>query len=380
MLDLLIGILIGLIILVVLVVVHELGHAIVASRNGIIVDEFGIGLPPKAWSKKLKNGTIFSINWLLIGGFVKLKGEYDESRGEGEYGSASFWQKTKVLFAGVFFNILFACLIVSALALMGLPKLVDDQFYVKQDAVIEYSLVELTSIEDGSAADVAGLTHGDRIISFAGQKIDTDKQLISLIEKNPNQIIEIVYQRENQQLITKAKITVENNLGRLGIGMAQQQSIRSTWSAPIVGIVTTAQFTRDTVKGITNLFTSLFKNLALRLSPDNVAKQQASVELGEIGSQVTGPIGIVGVIFPAARQAGFGQVMLLAAIISISLAVMNILPIPALDGGRWLTLVTFRLIKKKLTIALENRIQTIGFLVIIAIALLVTILDVKKIL
>ncbi len=380
MLDLLIGILIGLIILVVLVVVHELGHAIVASRNGIIVDEFGIGLPPKAWSKKLKNGTIFSINWLLIGGFVKLKGEYDESRGEGEYGSASFWQKTKVLFAGVFFNILFACLIVSALALMGLPKLVDDQFYVKQDAVIEYGLVELTSIEDGSAADVAGLTHGDRIISFAGQKIDTDKQLISLIEKNPNQIIEIVYQRENQELITKAKIAVENNIGRLGIGMAQQQSIRSTWSAPIVGIVTTAQFTRDTVKGITNLFTSLFKNLALRLSSDNVAKQQASVELGEIGSQVTGPIGIVGVIFPAARQAGFGQVMLLAAIISISLAVMNILPIPALDGGRWLTLVTFRLIKKKLTIALENRIQTIGFLVIIAIALLVTILDVKKIL
>ena len=90
------GILIGLFTLVILVVIHELGHAIVARRNGVIVEEFGIGFPPKAWAKKLKNGILFTINWLPIGGFVKLKGEHDSDDKKGDYGAASYWQKTKI--------------------------------------------------------------------------------------------------------------------------------------------------------------------------------------------------------------------------------------------------------------------------------------------
>ena len=90
------GILIGLFTLVILVVIHELGHAIVARRNGVIVEEFGIGFPPKAWAKKLKNGILFTINWLPVGGFVKLKGEHDSDDKKGDYGAASYWQKTKI--------------------------------------------------------------------------------------------------------------------------------------------------------------------------------------------------------------------------------------------------------------------------------------------
>ena len=83
------GVIIGLIILVLLVVVHELGHAIVAKRNGVVVEEFGIGFPPRAWARKLKNGVLFSLNWLPIGGFVKLQGEHDSASGKGDYGAAT---------------------------------------------------------------------------------------------------------------------------------------------------------------------------------------------------------------------------------------------------------------------------------------------------
>ena len=103
---LIVGIITGLIILVLLVVVHELGHGIVARRNGVIVEEFGIGFPPKAWGKKVKRSilgenVLFTLNWLPLGGFVKLQGEHDAANKKGDYGAATYWQKTKILLAGV---------------------------------------------------------------------------------------------------------------------------------------------------------------------------------------------------------------------------------------------------------------------------------------
>lgn len=94
-----IGIIIGIFVLVLLVAVHELGHAIVAHRNGVVVEEFGIGFPPKAWAKRLKNGILFSLNWLPLGGFVRLQGEHDSDTSKGSFGAASFWQKTKIMLA-----------------------------------------------------------------------------------------------------------------------------------------------------------------------------------------------------------------------------------------------------------------------------------------
>jgi regulator of sigma E protease len=114
--ELIVGIIIGVIALTVLVVLHELGHAIAAKRNGVVVEEFGIGFPPLAWGKKLKDSFIgknvlFSINWLPLGGFVKMQGEYDASDKKGDYGAASFWVKTKILLAGVFINWLTAAVL-----------------------------------------------------------------------------------------------------------------------------------------------------------------------------------------------------------------------------------------------------------------------------
>ena len=134
--GLIIGIIVGLLILVFLVTVHELGHAIVSRRNGVVVEEFGIGFPPLAWGKKLKNGTIFSLNWLPLGGFVKLQGENDAANKKGDYGAATFFSKTKILFAGVLANWLIAILLLTILALVGLPKVLPDQFSVAGDTKI----------------------------------------------------------------------------------------------------------------------------------------------------------------------------------------------------------------------------------------------------
>src|SRR6476659_3066841 len=130
---LIVGIILGIIALTFLVVVHELGHAIAARRNGVVVEEFGIGFPPRAWSKKLKNKVLFTINWLPLGGFVKLQGEHDAANKKGDYGAASFWVKTKILLAGVIVNWLTAAVLFTILALTGLPQVIPNQFSVNGD-------------------------------------------------------------------------------------------------------------------------------------------------------------------------------------------------------------------------------------------------------
>src|SRR3990167_3490498 len=111
----------GLLLFTSLVIVHEWGHFFVARRNGVKVEEFGLGLPPRAWGKKLKSGMMVSLNWLPIGGFVKLKGENDSDRRRGSFGAASLKAKSKIIMAGVFFNFFFGLLILSVLYSSGIP-------------------------------------------------------------------------------------------------------------------------------------------------------------------------------------------------------------------------------------------------------------------
>jgi regulator of sigma E protease len=376
--ELIVGIIVGLLILVFLVTVHELGHAIVSKRNGVVVEEFGIGFPPRAWRKKLKNGTLFSLNWLPLGGFVKLQGENDAANKKGDYGSATFFQKTKILFAGVFANWLLAVILFTILALVGLPKVLPDQFSVAGDTQTISKPVELVSVTKGNPADKAGFKSGDSIIKFAGQDVTNIDSLISNIKKNKGETVTIVYNRDSSDYSVDVKLNQQPGVEIFGAGFGQRELIKSTWSAPIVGVGTTAQFTWLTLQGVGNLLGGLVHGLVLQLSPDSAERIKASAELKTVSDSVAGPVGIVGTIFPAAEQAGLVQLTFLTAIISLSLAVMNILPIPALDGGRWATMVVFRLMKKKLTKEREERIQSIGFTVLMGLVILVTIADVTK--
>ena len=150
------SVLVGLFLLVLLVVLHELGHAIAARRNGVVVEEFGIGFPPRAWARKLGNGVLFTLNWLPLGGYVKLQGEHDAADKPGDYGAASLWVKTKILLAGVFINWATAALIFTGLALVGLPKVIDNQFTVASDTTEIRKPVTIVQTTDGSPAERPG--------------------------------------------------------------------------------------------------------------------------------------------------------------------------------------------------------------------------------
>lgn len=381
--ELLFGIIVGVIALTVLVALHELGHGLAARRNGVVVEEFGIGFPPRAWAKKIKKSILgknvsFSINWLPLGGFVKLQGEHDAANGKGDYGSASFWVKTKILLAGVFINWVTAGVILSILAITGLPQLIPNQFTVPNDTKTIHQPVQLTSVSADYPAAKAGFKVSDKIVKVNGQQITTTQQLIDLTKQNKGKQITVAYERDGKQLETTATLR-DGDGPTFGAGLGQRTETRSTWSAPIVGFGVTAQLTYETFKGIGSLIGGLGSGIANQLSGDAKTREAGSKEVAEVGDSVAGPLGIFGILFPAASQAGPTQLLLLVAVISIGLAVMNVLPIPALDGGRWFTMAAFRLFRKELTKDREEKIQATGFLVLMALVVLVTVADVGKI-
>jgi regulator of sigma E protease len=359
--QLIFGIIIGVILLGVMVVVHEFGHARQAHRSGVVVEEFAVGFPPRIWSKKLKNGILFTINSVPLGGYTKLQGEYDAADKIGDYGRATFWQKTKILLAGIVANWLLAAILLTILAVTGLPVVLPNQLTVPGDTTMVRQPVEIVSITKGQAAEKAGLLNGDTIIRFAGQQVPTVDGLISAIKKNEGRNVSVIYNRSGTEYSTKVNLGHGADGHFLGAGLGQRELIKATWSAPIVGVATTMQFTGATIQGIGGLI----KNIA-------------TSGIGSVSGEVAGPIGILGTMFPAAAQSGLTQLVYLTAIISLSLAVMNLLPIPGLDGGRWLTMALFKLFKWKLTEKREEKIQTVGFLLLMILVILVTISDVAK--
>lgn len=351
----------GILLLVGLVVVHEFGHAIAARRNGVVVEEFGIGFPPKAWGRKLKNGTLFTLNWLPLGGFVKLKGEHDSAAGPGTYGGASLWVKTKILLAGVCVNWLVAVLIFTCLALVGMPKVLPNQFAVEGDTHVSASLVEVAQVVAPSPASQAGLKSGDALISIAGEQVTTAAHFSEQTAAHAGQTVPLVYERDGKRHTVDVTLNKDRSqTGYLGVGPAEQATQRATWSAPIVGVGVTVQFTYETFKGLAATLSQLFQT-----------------KFAEAGANVAGPVGII-TILKDSSSLGVVPVLFLLGIISLTLAVMNVLPIPALDGGRLFVTLIFRALKKPLTKEREETIQMYGFVALMLLVVVITIVDVRR--
>lgn len=383
-----IGIIIGLIVLTLLVAAHELGHAIVARRNGVIVEEYALGFPPKAIGKKVKKSFLgknveYRINWLPLGGYVRMKGEYDASNRKGDYGASSYWAKTKILFAGVAVNWLVAALILTVLAWIGLPKIVDNQFSINGDyrtVILEPGEVSIASVVSKSIAEKNDIKTGDKLIRVNNQKVESAATVSRLIKESSDNSNKITIEIER----SGNKITKVAPIGKgekLGIAMGERKAremLYSTWSAPIVGVGTTLQFTGMTFTGVGNILGKLVTGIVDKFNSSEIVRNGASQKLNEVSQSVTGPVGILGVIFPQAGQMGLQMILFLAAIISISLAVMNVLPIPALDGGRWLVMTIYKLRGKVLTKESEENIQSIGMIILLALMAVITYLDFTK--
>lgn len=375
----------GLLILVFLVVIHELGHGIIARRNGVTVEEFGVGFPPLAWGRKVKQSflgknVLYSVNWLPIGGFVKLKGEHDAARKKGDYGAATYWQKTKIILAGVAVNWLFAAVLFAVLAVIGLPRILPDQFTVASDTASNYQPVIVADVTENLPADKAGLQKGDRLVAVEGLTGDLFvSDVIATTKEQAGQTVTMTVERDGKRSTVNVPLrTAEaatDGKGLIGVQFSQAPTIlKSTWSAPIVGVGVTSQLSWEIIKGLGNLLGQVGTGIAGNITGDKVASQK----LGEAGDSVAGPVGIIGQILPGAVNAGIIPVLLITAILSVTLAIMNILPIPALDGGRWYLMTAFKLLKKPLTKEIEETINGYGMLFLLGLIAVITIADVVK--
>lgn len=384
--NILLGVIIGIIVLTILVVIHELGHALVARKYGTVVEEFGVGFPPKAKSWRIKKSFLgknveYSLNWLPLGGFVKLQGEHDDDNGVGDYGTLTFWQKTQVLLAGVVINWVFAVLLIAVLALIGLPKILPNQFSVAGDTQTVLQPVELVNVNKELPAGKSGLQTGDQILRFDGVAVENPQVLTELTAKNKGETVAVVYERGGKERTTNITLRSENtdSKGYLGVEPAQRELMRSTWSAPIVGVGTTAQLTWLTFQSLGDLVANTVTGLVMKLSPNEATQQQASDKLSAAGASVAGPVAIFGIIFPAADKMGPSYVIMIAAVISLTLAVMNALPIPALDGGRWFVTMIYKVLRRPLTKEREEKIHGTGFMVLMLLIVVITIADIGKI-
>lgn len=368
-------VLLGLVLFVSLVVIHELGHFFAARRSGVEVEEFGIGFPPKVWGKKLKSGVLFTINLLPLGGFVKLKGEHDADRGEGSYGAASLKNKTKIIAAGILMNLVVAIGLFTLLGWVGMPKLLDNQFTVARDTKIIRSDVLVAGIEADSPAAQAGLQAKDQLTgigphSGAVVPITSSKQLPEITQQYAGQNVLVTYERSGQEkqeyakLRTTEEVEVSKKIGtpKGYLGVAPQDFIlqRSTWSAPIMALGVTKQLTELTLKGLGSAIANVVRGEG----------QKAS-------EQVAGPVGIF-VVIRDGSILGFQFIVTIIALLSLTLAIMNALPIPALDGGRLFVTYLFRLLKKPLTPKTEDLIHSAGFMVLILLCVLITVVDIRR--
>lgn len=376
---------IGIILFIGLVVVHEYGHFIAARRGGVEVEEFGIFFPPRLYQRKMKSGWNFTINLLPLGGFVKLKGEHDSDTEPGSFGAASLKTKTTIMVAGVFMNLVTGLALLTFLALVGMPKLIDNQFTVANDTKITSQQVFLSYIEPGSPAAKAGLEPQDKLLTVNGQTITTPEQLQKITENNAGKQLSVRYERDGDiktvtptllsQAVVDTSRDTDSPKGYLGVSPVDFTLQRSTWSAPVVAVGFAAQITQLTLEGLGKAMAGLGSIIAGAVTGNTPARQNGQTAAS---SQVSGPVGIFFVL-ETGSALGVQFMLLIIAIISLTLAIMNILPIPALDGGRlWVTLISRGILKKPLSNRREEMINATGFFLLISLIILITIVDVKR--
>lgn len=360
------SIVIFIIILGVLIFVHELGHFIVAKKSGIRVDEFAIGFPPRLFSWQ-KGETKYSLNLIPIGGYVKIFGEtVDENaldpKNTDSFINKSRWTQASVLVAGVLFNILFAWFLFSTALFFGFPTVVSNE-NIEQ---IKESFVVITNVAKDSPAFEAGLQSGDQIVSLVrnDNEINFEKISISTIQDfisvNTNELqMQIIREGREMEVAISPKVGIFGDKPAIGISMEKIGILQLPFFVAIGrGFVMTGQIIREIFIGVWTLLSETFSGQG---SFDNVA----------------GPVGLVGLVGSASN---FGLTYLLGftAFISINLAILNILPFPALDGGRLLLVLIEGVTRRQIKPSIVNAINAFGFIALIILMIVITVNDVFK--
>ncbi len=349
----LISILIFLVVLSILVIVHEFGHFIMARRAGIWVEEFGFGLPPRLFGKKIGE-TIYSVNALPFGGFVRLHGEQDEE-GITNKKRAFLYRSKKtragIVIAGVIMNFLLAILAFGIVySFSGIPK--------------DTGQLKVIDVAADSPAQTSGFIVGDIITKVGKESVTSSEVFIAKVSEQRGKSLTFEIQRNGN--VIKVNATPRENppagQGALGVTITTSEIyFPPVWQRPFYGIYygfKEALFWGQTILlGLWSIITELFRGRA----PEGVA----------------GPVGIFAVTTEAARS-GIMTLINFIGVLSVNLAILNIIPFPALDGGRLLFIAIESVIGKKIIPKVEATIHTIGMIILLLLILAVTINDVRR--
>lgn len=354
------SILLFIVILVVLIIVHEVGHLLAAKWVGMRVDEFGVGYPPKALTLFRRGGTDYTLNWIPFGGFVRIFGENPDAEslaGEDSFVNKPKWAQAIVLVAGVTFNILFAWLLISVGFMTGLPAPVD----YEGAGTVENAALTITSVVDESPADISGIKTGDVILSVGGITAPTPEQLRESIAQSGGDALSVTYERGDVVETTDITPSLELNpeTPTVGISMDMIGTLKlGFFPALWEGAKMTWLVTEAVVIGLGTFFASL-------------------VTGGADLAQVTGPVGIVGLVGDASSL-GFIYLLSFTAFISINLAVINLVPFPALDGGRLLFVLIEKIKGSAISPKVANTVNGVGFALLILLMIVITFNDIVR--
>ena len=370
-----ITVLIFLLVLGVLVFVHEMGHFLVARRNGIKADEFGFGFPPRlagfVWDDEKKKHrlvrgneevvsphTVYSLNWIPLGGFVKIKGEDGEQKDADSFAVKSAWIRIKVLAAGVTMNFILAWVLISVVLIAGFPQQVDPSAANGSGE----RTIQISEVLPNTPAESMGLRFGDKIVKIGEIDATSVSQVQEYIASHKGQSVALHIVRGDEALTLSGTPRIEypKNEGSLGIGLGETEMISYPWYQALwEGAVTTYRLTAAMLDGIfgivKGLFTGTHEGLSSVSGPVGIAK-------------LTGQVSDLGIVY----------LLYFAAILSINLGIINILPIPALDGGRILFILIELAKGSPVSQKVEGIFHQIGFTLLLLLMVWVTVHDFSK--
>lgn len=363
-----------LLVLSVLILIHEAGHYFAARMFKVKAEEFGYGLPPRAigfvredgkW-KRVKRGdqasyknTIWSINWLPIGGFVRIKGEEGENRDTDALHTKPVWQRFVIISAGVVMNWLLAAVLLSIGFMIGIPAVLDN---LPAGASIDKREVLIVDTLPGSAAAEGGVQAMDAIVRIGDATPVTVNQAQEMIAAHGTSTMAMTVHRSGEDVVLNLAPAYIDSMSKVALGVSLVDSgvVRYPIHLALVnGVRITGEYTKQVVMSFAGLFHDLFRGG------------------GQTVESVSGPVGIAVLAGKVAEQ-GILPLLQFAAILSINLAVLNFLPIPALDGGRAVFLIVEAIRRKPVKRDVEAIIHNVAFLLLIALVILITVRDVTR--
>lgn len=350
---------IGLFSLISLVTLHEFGHFITAKKFGVKVEEFGIGYPPRIVGKKIGE-TIYSLNLLPFGAFVKMPGEIGQMEDSDSFSKKPVWQRMIIVLAGVISFWMMAAILFSIVIGIGAPTSISD------DETAINPKVQIAATAKDSPATLAGLKAGDNIIEIKNEasyseKIDKTRNLQDFINNNRGQQLILTIERGGQ-IFDVSVLSRENppaGEGSLGISLVRV-AIKSYpwWQAPWRGILATINMTEAVILGYGQAISNIFKGLPS-------------------GVEMTGPVGIVS-LFSQVGRLGISYFLQFVGMIAVYVAIFNILPIPSVDGGKFIFLLIEAVRKKPVSQKVEQYITTACFSLLLLVMAFVTVKDIIK--